>query len=106
MNLFINSIKYSTKDPIIKIETENRPGVIVTSITDNGIGIPQKEQKKIFDKYYRITNGDLHNTKGFGIGLYFAKKVVEAHGGNIDVKSEEGFGSTFIISLPLYKIES
>ncbi len=101
VNLVSNSIKYSTQNPVVRIETENAGDKILIRVSDNGIGIPPREYKKIFEKYYRIATGDMHNTKGFGIGLYYIKMVVKAHHGNISVKSETGKGSTFTIELPV-----
>ncbi|HEY3369968.1 MAG TPA: HAMP domain-containing sensor histidine kinase [Prolixibacteraceae bacterium] len=101
VNLLSNSIKYSVQKPVIRIETNNSDQEIEITVSDNGIGIPSREYKRIFEKYYRISTGDLHNTKGFGIGLYYVKTVIKAHGGSISVKSEAHKGSTFIIHLPL-----
>jgi len=101
VNLLSNSIKYSVEKPAIWIETRNTDHQISISVSDNGIGIPGREYKKIFEKYYRIPTGNMHNTKGFGIGLYYIKTVVKAHQGSISVKSESGKGSTFTIVLPI-----
>ncbi|MEI8114026.1 MAG: HAMP domain-containing sensor histidine kinase [Bacteroidia bacterium] len=103
VNLISNSIKYSVEKPFIGIETRNLEHTIEIIITDKGIGIPHREFKRIFEKYYRITTGDLHNTKGFGIGLYYVKTVIRAHKGTITVKSEPAKGSTFTISLPVLR---
>ena len=103
VNLVSNSIKYSVERPSIRIETKNTEEKIEITVTDNGIGIPHREFKRIFEKYYRITTGDLHNAKGFGIGLYYVKTVIKAHKGSIAVKSEQDKGSTFIISLPVLR---
>jgi len=75
-------------------------------VSDNGIGIPSREYMRIFEKYYRISTGDMHNTKGFGIGLYYVKTVIKAHQGKIIVKSENHKGSTFIITLPVAQIDN
>ena len=101
VNLISNSIKYSTEKPLINIETRNLDQKIEITVSDNGIGIPSREFGRIFEKYYRISTGDMHNTKGFGIGLYYVKTVIKAHGGTISVKSENHKGSTFIIVLPV-----
>lgn len=103
VNLFTNSIKYSNEKPVIGVTTSNSPDKINITITDNGIGIPPKEYKRIFEKYYRISTGNLHPVKGFGIGLYYVKTVVTAHGGTIFVQSENRKGSTFTIILPLFR---
>lgn len=100
-NLISNSLKYTVEKPAIHIETQNNPDEIRITITDNGIGIPPREFKRIFEKYYRISTGDTHPTKGFGIGLYYVKTVVKAHLGKISVKSENRNGCTFTITLPL-----
>lgn len=103
VNLFNNSIKYSVEKPLIKVSTYNSTGKIFITVSDNGIGIHAKEYKRIFEKYYRISTGNLHSTKGFGIGLYYVKTVIEAHNGTISVQSENKKGSTFTIALPVYK---
>jgi two-component system phosphate regulon sensor histidine kinase PhoR len=99
-NLLENGIKYSNGAPHIKVETNDYAGGISISITDRGIGIAKKYQERIFDRFFRVQQGDIHNTKGFGLGLYYVRRVVEAHGGTIKVQSEEGSGSTFEIYLP------
>lgn len=101
INLISNSLKYSVEKPFIRIETRNTGKNIIITVADNGIGIPPREFKRIFEKYYRISTGDTHTTKGFGIGLYYVKTVVKAHEGNITVQSENQKGSTFTIILPL-----
>jgi two-component system phosphate regulon sensor histidine kinase PhoR len=101
VNLLSNSIKYTIEKPQIRIETKNHEQMIEIKVTDNGIGIPSREYGRIFEKYYRISTGDMHTTKGFGIGLYYVKMVINAHGGTISVKSEIHKGSTFIITLPV-----
>lgn len=101
VNILSNSIKYSHDHPVIYIETKNSDGKVFISISDNGIGIPSHEFKHIFEKYYRISTGDMHNVKGFGLGLFYVKTVVNAHQGTINVKSEPNKGSTFIITLPV-----
>lgn len=103
INLLSNSLKYSIEKPVIRIETKNLDDRIEITVTDNGIGIPGKEFKRIFEKYYRISTGDMHTTKGFGIGLYYVKTVIKAHQGKITVQSENRNGSTFLIVLPVIK---
>ncbi|MBK8493927.1 MAG: HAMP domain-containing sensor histidine kinase [Ferruginibacter sp.] len=99
INLIENAIKYA-KTPVIDITTKTEGSHFIISVKDNGIGIASKHQKKIFDRFYRITDGELHTSKGFGLGLNFVKKVIDTHNGKIEVKSEPGQGSTFTIKLP------
>jgi two-component system phosphate regulon sensor histidine kinase PhoR len=103
VNLFSNSIKYSTNKPEIVVSTYNSGDKLIVTVSDNGIGFPSKEYKRIFEKYYRISTGNLHTTKGFGIGLYFVKTVVNAHRGKISVQSEPQKGSTFTLIFPVEK---
>ena len=100
-NLVENAYKYSSDSPKIEISTVNADGGIVISVKDNGIGIDSAYQQYIFDKFYRVPTGDVHNVKGFGIGLYYVKVIVNAHGGCINVKSEIEKGSKFDIFLPI-----
>lgn len=99
-NLVDNAVKYTDQEPKITIRTRSNDEGIRISVSDNGIGIPRSEQNKIFDKLYRVPTGDLHNAKGFGLGLSYARTVVERHGGSIQVESEPGRGSTFHIFIP------
>lgn len=99
INLIENAIKYSAS-PEIYITTSMEGNDICISVKDNGIGIAKEHQKKIFERFYRITDGELHTHKGFGLGLNFVKKVIETHNGEIRVESEPGKGSTFTIRLP------
>jgi two-component system phosphate regulon sensor histidine kinase PhoR len=98
INLIENAIKYATQ-PKIFISTYTEGNDCCTLIQDNGVGISKENHKKIFDRFFRITKGDLHTTKGFGLGLSFVKKIVDAHGGKVEVKSKLGEGSTFIIKI-------
>lgn len=100
-NLVDNAIKYCTKAPEISIYTRNRDKDIIISVIDNGIGIAKKDQKLVFERFYRISTGNLHDVKGFGLGLSYVKKIVEAHGGRVEVESSLGKGSCFDIILPL-----
>ena len=99
INLIENAIKYAVY-PVIDISTAEEGSDLLISIKDNGIGIAKEHQKKIFDRFYRIPEGELHTAKGFGLGLNFVKKVIDAHNGKIEVESEPGKGSTFIIIIP------
>jgi two-component system phosphate regulon sensor histidine kinase PhoR len=101
VNLISNSIKYSKESPDIVIRTQNNDDAILVSVSDKGIGIPVKYHKYIFDKYYRVPTGDVHNAKGFGIGLAYVKRVVDAHGGSVSVESTVDSGTTLTILLPL-----
>ncbi|MCU4176259.1 sensor histidine kinase [Carboxylicivirga sp. N1Y90] len=100
-NLLDNAIKYSKEKPEITIESESSNTSLKISIADKGIGIEKKNLAHIFDQYYRVGTGDVHNVKGFGLGLNFVKKVIEEHKGSIKVESEPGVGTTFIIFIPL-----
>ncbi len=100
-NLLDNAIKYTPWAPMISIKTINVANGVVFSIKDNGIGISKSNQKKVFDKLYRVPTGNVHNVKGFGLGLSYVKTVVEKHHGKITLDSELKKGSTFSVYLPL-----
>jgi two-component system phosphate regulon sensor histidine kinase PhoR len=102
-NLVDNALKYSKEDvtPQIEVTTSNKKNRIIVVVKDNGIGMSRETLSKIFDKFYRAHTGDVHNVKGFGLGLNYTRKMVEAHEGTIDVTSTPGSGSVFTISLPL-----
>jgi signal transduction histidine kinase len=100
ISILDNAIKYSPENPIIMVSTKNSGNMIVTSIEDNGIGMNSETQKKIFDKFFRVTSGNIHNIKGFGLGLSYAKAIVLSHKGEIKVTSEVDKGSRFDIILP------
>jgi len=99
VNLLENAIKYSSK-PHLVIETGQQDHEYYISVKDNGVGIEKKYQKDLFKKFYRVPTGDVHNVKGFGLGLNFVKKVVDAHRGRILVNSIPGIGTEFKIFLP------
>lgn len=99
-NLLSNAVKYSDKIPVIDIEGFTRDNSIWIKVSDNGIGISKLDQKHVFDKFYRATTGNIHKFKGLGLGLYYVKKIAEAHGGDVTVTSRLGKGSTFIVTLP------
>jgi len=99
LNLMDNAIKYTNVSPCISISTFNKYNKIIIVVTDNGIGIPKSEQSKIFEKYYRVSTGNVHDIKGFGLGLSFVKKVIEKLNGRIYIKSDINKGSSFIITI-------
>jgi len=100
MTLLDNAIKYSPESPDIEMITSNNGPLVTISIRDKGIGMSADTQKKIFEKFFRVTSGNIHNVKGFGLGLSYAKAIVLAHKGTISVVSEPGKGSMFDVSLP------
>ena len=97
--LLDNAVKYSGKQVTIALEARQDGDRTCISIADNGIGIAPRDQIHIFEKFYRVPTGDVHNVKGYGIGLFFAKNIVEKHGGRLTVESTPGKGSTFYIEL-------
>jgi len=99
-NLVDNAIKYSGDKPVLSIDTADNGQQLVVTVTDKGIGIEKEYQKKVFDKFFRVPTGDVHDVKGFGLGLAYVKKIVELHGGSIEMESEKGKGTTFTITLP------
>ncbi|MHC1706439.1 MAG: sensor histidine kinase [Bacteroidales bacterium] len=101
-NLMDNANKYSPKLPHIIISTEDHAEGIIVSVRDNGIGISKSNQKKIFDKLFRVSTGNIHDVKGFGLGLSYVKFIVEKHGGKIAVDSDLNKGSTFSVFLPMH----
>lgn len=103
-NLIDNALKYSDKQPLIKVVTVNSENGIFIKIVDNGIGINKENQKKVFDKLYRVPTGNIHNVKGYGLGLSYVKVIVEKHNGTILIDSELGQGSTFSVFLPFNTI--
>jgi two-component system phosphate regulon sensor histidine kinase PhoR len=100
-NLMDNAIKYSKEQPEISIATSNTATALSITISDNGIGIPKDQLSKIFEKFYRVPKGDLHDVKGFGLGLSYVKNMVEMHKGSITVNSKIEEGTEFSINLPL-----
>jgi len=102
-NLLDNAEKYSPEQPSITITTNNNRDSLSISITDSGIGMTKEQRKHIFEKFYRVPTGNIHNVKGFGLGLSYVKAIVDAHQGHITVKSELGEGSTFTITLPRHQ---
>jgi signal transduction histidine kinase len=101
LNLMNNAIKYSSDDKWVRLEVGQVDGRLAIAVSDHGIGIPKSEQKKIFEKFYRGEDSLVHETKGSGLGLPLVQHIMEAHGGEVDVESAPGKGSTFILSLPV-----
>lgn len=99
-NLMDNAVKYSKNQAKISVSTCNKRNYLVVEVTDNGIGISKENQKRVFDKLYRVPTGNVHDVKGFGLGLNYVQTVVERHNGQVKVKSELGKGSTFSIYIP------
>ena len=103
-NLLDNSLKYTSKSPLVTISTRDVIGGLIIRIKDNGIGIAKDNHKRIFEKLFRVPTGDLHNVKGFGLGLSYVKSIIDLHKGKIMVESKLGNGSTFTINLKSSKI--
>ncbi len=100
VNLLDNANKYTPENPEITIKTESNGKGLLVHVRDNGIGISKANQKKIFEKLYRVSTGNRHDVKGFGLGLSYVKAIVEEHGGTISLESELGKGSTFTVFIP------
>ncbi len=100
-NLLDNAIKYAKENPTVYIRTSNKGVNLLLQVMDKGIGIDQNELPRIFDQYYRVSTGDVHNVKGFGLGLTYVKKIVEKYGGKVSVKSKPAEETTFLIQMPL-----
>lgn len=105
-NLLTNAVKYCEKDPVINVEGSAGDNYVVITVADNGIGISRTDQKHIFEKFYRAPQGNIHRFKGLGVGLYYVKKIAEAHGGDVTVDSKPGKGSIFTITIPYKKNQS
>ena len=106
-NLLDNAVKYKKPEGELhlNVRTWNESGKLYISIQDNGIGIKKEDLKKIFDKFYRVHTGNLHDVKGFGLGLAYVKKIIQDHKGTIRAESELNVGTKFIIVLPILKNE-
>ena len=104
-NLLDNAVKYRKQDEPLDIymRTWNDDQHLYLSIRDTGVGIKKENLKKIFEKFYRVHTGNLHDAKGFGLGLAYVKKIIDLHKGTIHVESEYGKGTKFTITLPVIK---
>jgi two-component system phosphate regulon sensor histidine kinase PhoR len=100
-NLLDNAIKYSKEDLQIDVSTHSGQGMLHIKVKDNGIGMNRETQSRVFEKFYRAHTGNIHNVKGFGLGLSYVKATVEAHQGKVSVDSAPGKGSIFTVQLPL-----
>ena len=99
-NLLDNAIKYCNQNPFIVISTKQDSKGITLEVKDNGIGVDQEHQKRIFQKFFRVPTGNVHDVKGFGLGLNYVKQIVEAHRGKITLESVLGSGCTFRVFIP------
>ena len=99
-NLFENAIKYSGTDPVIQVKIEEKDKNVIINISDNGIGIPDDEKSKVFNKFYRIGSEETRTTKGTGLGLYIVEGIVKAHRGKIEILNNKPKGTIFKITLP------
>ncbi|MGL4364291.1 MAG: sensor histidine kinase [Bacteroidales bacterium] len=106
LNLIDNALKYTKEKPLINISTNLIGEQLQIQVSDNGIGIAKEECKHIFEQFYRVHTGNVHNVKGFGLGLSYVKKIVDLHGGNISVDSEVGTGTTFTILIPVVSVNA
>ena len=101
LNILENAVKYSTEPTIITFKTELKNGNYCLKIKDNGIGISEKNQKHLFDKFYRVSDGDVHDVKGLGLGLFYTNQIIKAHQGTITIDSQLKKGTTFTIKIPV-----
>jgi len=100
-NLLDNALKYGPGDTVVHVRSRSKGGELSVSVEDHGIGIRKEDIKHIFERFYRVHTGNVHDVKGFGLGLHYVQQIAHAHGGGIAVRSEFGKGSTFTLSLPL-----
>jgi two-component system phosphate regulon sensor histidine kinase PhoR len=100
-NLLDNAIKYAPPESDIRLCLGQQDGYVTLAVQDHGLGIPREEQTRIFERFYRVSTGLVHNVKGSGLGLAIVKHIVEAHQGHVTLESTPGQGSTFTLHLPL-----
>jgi two-component system, OmpR family, phosphate regulon sensor histidine kinase PhoR len=100
-NLLDNAIKYAKETPVVRFSTWNEGNQLLLSVADNGIGINRLYQKRVFDKFFRVPSGNVHDVKGFGLGLYYVRNIVAAHRWKIALESEPNAGSAFTLTIPL-----
>ena len=101
--LLDNVVKYSNENLVIKLSTSNTGNLLKIKIEDNGIGMNKETLSRIFEKFYRAHTGNIHNVKGFGLGLSYVKTMIDAHKGNIKAESTLGKGTCFTVTIPLAK---
>ncbi len=101
LNILENAVKYCTKDPEITFKTILKNNSYCIIISDNGIGVSEKNQKHLFDKFYRVSEGNIHDVKGLGLGLYYTNQIINAHNGTISIDSQLNSGTTFTIKIPI-----
>jgi two-component system phosphate regulon sensor histidine kinase PhoR len=99
-NLLDNALKYSADNPVINVNLTETEAALQLTVTDNGMGIAPEYRSRIFEKFFRVPHGDVHNAKGYGLGLSYAAHVVEQHKGSIRVEGNDGGGSRFVVVLP------
>lgn len=100
-NLLDNALKYGPNEAVVHLRSSSQAGRFVLSVEDHGIGIRKEDLKHIFERFYRVHTGNVHDVKGFGLGLHYVQQIAQAHGGDITVVSDFGKGSTFTLTLPL-----
>ena len=100
-NLLTNAVKYCDREPVIKVTSASSGNDLEISVADNGVGIPSEHLGHIFEKFYRVPQGNIHKTKGLGLGLYYVRRIAVAHGGDVSVTSKPGRGTTFKIKIPI-----
>jgi two-component system, OmpR family, phosphate regulon sensor histidine kinase PhoR len=100
-NLLDNALKYGGDNVTVNIKSITKDKNLILSVADNGVGIPAQHQNKVFDRFFRVPSGDMHNVKGYGLGLSYAKSIIEKHKGTLSLTSKENQGTTFIISIPI-----